>query len=50
MIQQKIRSFNENLVKESTNITIVEYVKRVNELYYNIDISYIDDFIDLVDK
>jgi phage anti-repressor protein len=31
-------------------MTIIEYVKEINKLQYNIDISFIDEFLDLVTK
>ena len=50
MTQQKIQEFNQMLVNEKIDITIVDYVKQINELVFQIDISFIDDFIDLVDN
>ena len=49
-MQNQIKEFNEKLVQDKKEITIIEYVKELNHLFFNIDISFIDDFIDLVDK
>ena len=50
MTNQKIMEFNEKLVKNNIDIGIIDYVKIINEKYYNIDISFIDNFIDLINK
>ena len=50
MTQQEIQAYNQKLVIEDEVITIIEYVKKLNEKFYHIDISLIDDFIELVDK
>ena len=42
--------YNQKLVNEDEVITIIEYVKKLNDKFYHIDISCIDDFIELVDK
>ena len=38
------------LIDNQNNINIIEFVKEINKLKYNIDISFIDEFIELVDK
>ena len=38
------------LVENQININIIDFVKEVNKLKYNIDISFIDEFIELVRK
>ena len=48
--QEMISQLNASLVKEQPDITIIDYVNLLNEKIFNIDISFIDDFIDLVDK
>ena len=48
--QEMINDLHASLVTEQPNITVLEYVKVLNEKIFNIDISFIDDFIDLVDK
>ena len=49
-MQNQIKEFNKKLVQDKKDITIIEYVKELNDRYFNIDISFIDDFLDLVDK
>ena len=49
-IQNQIKEVNESLVRENSEITILDYVKKINDMFYNIDISFIDDFIEFVDK
>jgi hypothetical protein len=46
----KIQEYNSNLIENQITINIIDYVKEVNKLSYNIDISFIDEFIELVDK
>ena len=50
MTQQEIQTYNQNLVNKGEYITIIEYVKKLNDKFYNIDIPFIDDFMDFVDK
>jgi hypothetical protein len=38
------------LVDNQVNVNIIEFVKELNKLKYNIDISFIDEFIELVEK
>ena len=45
-----MKKYNNNLVNSKTIITIIEYVKAVNRLKYKIDIDFIDEFIELVNK
>jgi hypothetical protein len=45
-----ILEYNIYLVNNKININIIEYVKEVNKLKYNIDIDFIDEFIELVSK
>ena len=47
MQSQQIQEFNEQLIQENRDITIIDYVKELNNKYFNIDISFIDDFIDM---
>ena len=49
MSQQEIKVYNQKLVNEDEVITIIEYVKKLNDKFYHIDISFID-FIELVNK
>jgi hypothetical protein len=50
MTASEIKAFNEKLVVENVDITILDYVKLLNNKFYHIAIDFIDDFIDLVDK
>ena len=45
-----IIKFNNDLVESKRNINIIDYVKEINKLSYNIDIEFIDEFIELVEK
>ena len=45
-----IEEYNNHLVKNKSNVDIIEYVKEINKLTFNIDISFVDDFIKLVDS
>jgi len=45
-----IKEYNTYLVENQVNINIIEYVKEVNKLEFKIDISFIDEFIELVSK
>ena len=45
-----MEKFNNQLLEEQRTINIIDYVKEVNNLYYKIDISFIDEFINLVSK
>ena len=45
-----IEEYNNYLVENQVNINIIDYVKEVNKLKFNIDISFIDEFIELVSK
>ena len=49
-MQNQIKEVNESLVRENSEITILDYVKKINDMFYNIDFSFIDDFIEFVDK
>ena len=44
------KEYNTYLVNNNIDINIINYVKEVNNFIYNIDISFIDIFIDLVEK
>ena len=45
-----INEYNTYLVNNQININIIEYVKEVNKIKYNINISFIDEFLELVSK
>ena len=44
-----IEEYNNYLIENESDIDIIEYIKEINKLISNIDISFIDDFIELVD-
>ena len=44
------KEYNNYLVNNNIDINIINYVKEVNNFIYNIDISFIDNFLDLVEK
>ena len=44
------KEYNTYLVNNDIDINIINYVKEVNNFIYNIDISFIDNFLDLVEK
>ena len=48
--KMQIQTFNPKLVDENVEINIIDYVTLLNNESYHIDISFIDDFINLVDK
>ena len=45
---QNIQQFNEELVKNNEDITITEYITKVNDLFYKIEIDFMQDFMNLV--
>ena len=45
-----IDKYNESLINEQKQINIIDYVKQVNALFNNIDIEFIDEFLELVSK
>jgi hypothetical protein len=45
-----VEEYNIYLVENQININIIEYVKKVNEIEFKINIDFIDDFIELVSK
>jgi len=46
----RIEEFNKTLVEEKIEFTINEYIEVVNDKFYDIDISFMKDFQDLVSK
>ena len=44
------KEFNNYLIENKENITIIDYVKQINKIKYNININFIDEFIELVNK
>ena len=47
---QNIQQFNEELVKNNEDITITEYITKVNDLFYKIEINFMNDLMEMVDK
>ena len=47
---QDIKTFNENLVESNSDIPIIDYITKVNDLFYHIEIDFMEDFIDFVDN
>lgn len=47
---KNVNEFNEYLISNKISPNIIDYVKDINKIKYNIDISFIDDFIELVNK
>ena len=45
-----IQEYNSYLIDNQVNINIIDYVKEVNKIKYTIDISFIDEFIELISK
>jgi len=50
MAYSTIPEYNNYLVEFQQQVDIIEYVKNVNKIKYNIDIDFIDEFIELVSK
>ena len=45
-----IEEYNDYLIKNKINVTILEYVNDINDIKYNIDIDFIDELLELVIK
>ena len=50
MAYTTIEEYNTYLVENQININIIDFVKEINKLEFKIDISFIDEFIELVSK
>jgi phage anti-repressor protein len=50
MSYSTIQEYINYLIENQININIIDFVKEINKLNYNIDISFIDKFIELVSK
>ena len=48
--KMQIQNFNQKIIDENVEINIVDCVKLLNHEVYHIDITFIYDFINLVDK
>ena len=50
MTYKSIEEYNTYLVDNQVNVNIIDFVKEINKIKYNIDILFIDEFIELVSK
>jgi phage anti-repressor protein len=50
MTYKSIEEYKSYLVENQVNINIIEFVKEINKIKYKIDLSFIDEFIELVSK
>ena len=48
MTYKSIEEYNTYLIYNQVNV--IDFVKEINNIKYNIDISFIDEFIELVSK
>ena len=48
--KMQIQNFNQKLIDENVEITIIDYVKLLNYEVYHIDITFINDLLLLIDK
>ena len=45
-----MQEFNIELVEKNENLIIIDYTKLANEKVYNIEMEFMDDFVELVNK
>ena len=50
MTYKSIEEYNTYLVDNQVNVNIIDFVKEINKIKYNINILFIDEFIELVSK
>jgi hypothetical protein len=50
MTYNSINEYITYLIDNQVNVNIIDFVKEINKIKYNIDISFIDEFIELVSK
>ena len=50
MSYKSIEEYITYLIDNQVNVNIVEFVKEINKIKYKIDITFIDEFIELVSK
>jgi hypothetical protein len=50
MLSVKIESYNKKLLEENKNIDIISYIKYVAKNIYVINISFMDDLLELIIK
>ena len=48
--KMQIQNFNQKIIDENVEITIIDYVKLLNYEIYRIDITFINDLLLLIDK
>ena len=48
--KMEIQKYNEDLISKNEEIIISLFVKKLNDKFYNIDISFIDDFLEAVNN
>ena len=48
--KMQIQNFNQKIIDENVEITIIDYVKLLNYEVYHIDITFINDILLLIDK
>ena len=48
-MNNQIQEFSQKLIDDKIELTIIDYVKKLNEQFYKIDISFIDELIDFID-
>jgi hypothetical protein len=48
MLSVKIESYNKKLLEENKNITIIDYIKYAARNIYEINISFMDDLLELM--
>ena len=49
-MNNEIMEFNKKLVDENIDINIIDYVIGINDQFFKIDIDFIHDFMDLINK
>ena len=49
-IHNSILAYNKELIESNHKITIKEYIHQINNIHYNIDISFIDELFDVVTR
>ena len=48
--KMQIQNFNQKIIDEKVEVNIVDFVKLLNHEIYHIDITFIDDFLLLIDN
>ena len=50
VICENCGTFNDELVENNEDISIIGYITKVNDLFYHNDIDFMNDFMELVNK